>query len=114
MERTLLYVAAVAGGLGVAAGAFGSHWLDLDPAAQNTYDIASRYHLIHAVALLICAAASDRVCRWSGWLFAFGIVLFCGSLYALAVGGPGWLGPVTPVGGLAFVAGWILLPFKRL
>ncbi len=69
-----------------------------------------RYHLLHAVALLaIALSAQASALRAAGWLFAAGIALFSGSLYALALGGPRWLGPVTPLGGLALIAGWLWL-----
>jgi len=109
--RGLLGAAALLGAAGVALGAFGAHGLRarLDARALELWETAVRYHLIHVAALLAIAlsplAASLRT---AGWLFVLGIVLFSGSLYGLALGGPArLLGPVTPLGGLAFIAGWL-------
>ena len=112
--RTLLLLAAALGAAGVALGAFGAHGLRarLDARALEVWETAVRYHLIHAVALLALALSPHAAqLRSAGWLFAAGIAAFSGSLYLLALGiGPrALLGPVTPLGGLAFVAGWLLL-----
>ena len=104
-------VAGVVGALGVVAGAFGAHGLRerLAPAALDNWETAVTFHLFHALALLgLGLAAVDRK-HLSAGLFTAGIVLFCGSIYALVLGGPRWLGPVTPLGGLAFIAGWLSL-----
>ena len=108
--RSLLFAAALLGAAGVALGAFGAHGLRarLDARALEIWETAVRYHLTHAVALLALALAPHAApLRTAGWLFAAGIALFSGSLYVLALGGPRWLGPVTPLGGLAFLAGWV-------
>jgi uncharacterized membrane protein YgdD (TMEM256/DUF423 family) len=108
----LLLAAALLGAAGVALGAFGAHGLRarLDAQALGVWETAVRYHLVHAVALLAIALSPHAAAlRPSGWLFAAGIALFSGSLYALALGGPRALGPLTPVGGLAFLAGWLWL-----
>lgn len=107
-------VAAIAGASGVAFGAFGAHALRsrLDATALSTWNTAVLYHLLHAcvlVALILFARATGRTVTLPATLFAAGIVLFSGSLYLLALTGWRWLGPVTPVGGLAFLAGWIAL-----
>jgi len=104
----------VLGALAVAAGAFGAHALRgrLDPSAMATFETAVRYHLIHAVAVLLAAErarAAPKPAGAAGALFVLGILLFSGSLYALAMGSPRWLGAVTPFGGLAFMLGWLLL-----
>lgn len=114
----LLGAAAITGAAGVALGAFGAHALKAQlhaAGSESTWDTAVQYHLIHAVALLVLAfwarsapALASSVST-SGWLFVVGIVLFSGSLYGLALGGPRWLGPVTPLGGLAFIVGWLWL-----
>lgn len=109
-----LIAAALAGASGVALGAFGAHALRerLDPAALATWHTAVLYHLIHALALLalvLFARATGRAVAIPAALFGAGIVLFSGSLYGLALTGWRWLGPVTPIGGLAFLAGWIAL-----
>jgi len=107
-------IAAVLGALGVALGAFGAHALKarLEPQQLATWATAVDYHLIHAVALLALAlygAATGRAIGPAAAGFCAGIVLFSGSLYGLALGGPRWLGPVTPLGGLCFIAGWLAL-----
>lgn len=107
--------AAAAGFTGVGLGAFAAHGLRsrLTPEMLAVFETAVRYQMYHAFAL---AAAAWGWARWqrrefalAGYLFIAGIVLFSGSLYGLASSGPRWLGPVTPVGGLAFLAGWLAL-----
>jgi uncharacterized membrane protein YgdD (TMEM256/DUF423 family) len=108
--RGLLLTAGLLGAAGVALGAFGAHGLRarLDARALEVWETAVRYHLVHAVALLALALSPHAAqLRTAGWLFAAGIALFSGSLYALALGGPRLLGPVTPLGGLALIAGWL-------
>jgi len=115
MDRLFFSLGAVSAFLAVAAGAFGAHALKtrLSPDLFNTFEVGARYHMYHALALLAVAWA---VTRWpgpavsvSGWLFVIGTVLFSGSLYALSLTGVRWLGAVTPLGGLAFLAGWACL-----
>ncbi len=113
----LLVLAAGSGAAGVALGAFGAHALKSQLAAADTtstWDTAVLYHLLHAVVLLVIGLWSkinpdSTTLGVSGVLIFVGIVLFSGSLYGLALGGPRWLGPVTPLGGLAFIVGWLLL-----
>ena len=101
--------------LAVVLGAFGAHGLhQLAPGAdRSVFDTAVEYHAWHALALLATGFAAERFGgRWltaAGWLFVAGILLFSGSLYALTLGAPRWLGPVTPVGGLSLLAGWAVL-----
>ena len=102
-------------------GAFGAHALRsrIDPAMLEVYHTGSQYHFYHALALLALAALATRLpelaaLRWSGWLMTLGIVLFSGSLYLLAVTGIRWLGAITPLGGLAFIAAWGLLVLAAL
>jgi uncharacterized membrane protein YgdD (TMEM256/DUF423 family) len=109
-----LVIAAVAGASGVALGAFGAHGLRsrLDEAALAIWHTAVLYHLIHALALLalvLFGRATGKSVTLPAQLFAIGIVLFSGSLYLLALTGSRWLGPVTPLGGVAFLAGWLSL-----
>jgi uncharacterized membrane protein YgdD (TMEM256/DUF423 family) len=107
--------AGLAGFLGVALGAFGAHALKdrLTPDMLAVFDTGVRYQMYHVFALL---AAAWGWARWpsraiaaAGWLFVAGMVVFCGSLYALAFTGVRALGAVTPLGGLAFLAGWLCL-----
>ena len=106
--------ATVLGFLGVAAGAFGAHALDgrLDPDSAATFDTAVRYQLVHALALLAHAGVfrhdSGWAARWGWRMFLLGTALFSGSLYLLVATGQLWLGAVTPFGGLALLAGWLL------
>ena len=115
MDRTFLLIGALAGFLAVAFGAFGAHALRsrLSPDMLAVFETGVRYQMYHALALLLVAAAAARFGGWmvtaAGWLFTVGIVLFSGSLYALALTGVTTLGAITPIGGLAFLAGWALL-----
>ena len=109
-----LVCAALAGTLGVALGAFGAHALRarLAPEQLASWNTAVQYHLIHTVVLLalaLWAQASARPVGLPAALFSAGIVLFSGSIYLLVLTGARWLGPVTPVGGLCFIAGWLSL-----
>jgi uncharacterized membrane protein YgdD (TMEM256/DUF423 family) len=112
VERLFFAAACVAGFLGVALGAFGAHALktQLTPEALATFEIGVRYQLYHALALIAAALACTRWpsawARASGWLFIAGIAVFSGSLYVLALTGAKWLGAVTPIGGVALLAGW--------
>ncbi len=102
-------------GMAVAAGAFGAHMLKgvLDASMLAVFDTAIRYQMYHALGLCIVSLAisrnSARHFVTVGWLFAVGVALFCGSLYAVSLGGIRWLGAITPLGGVAFIAGWGLL-----
>lgn len=114
--RLLLVLASINGALAVIIGAFGAHALRarMDLASLEVYHTGSQYHFYHAIALLGIAALAARMgdvaaLRWSGWLMTAGIVLFSGSLYLLAVTGVRWLGAITPLGGLAFIAAWVAL-----
>ena len=118
MGATFLLLGAVAGFLGVGLGAFGAHGLRsrLSPDMLAIFETGVRYQMYHALALLavaaiIARAGGARLLVAAGWCFAAGIVLFSGSLYALALTGVSILGAVTPFGGLAFLAGWACLAF---
>ena len=108
-------IGAVLGALGVAAGAFGAHALESRLAADRLvlFELAARYQMIHALALLATGLAADRwpsaLINTSGWLFVVGVLIFCGTIYALAFGAPRILGAVTPVGGLSLIMAWVLL-----
>lgn len=104
-------VAASLGFLGVALGAFGAHRLKDLLVANDTLPIwqtAALYHLIHAVAALWASGRNPTVT----WIWAAGILVFSGSLYLLAITNLKWLGAITPIGGLLFLAGWALLIIK--
>jgi uncharacterized membrane protein YgdD (TMEM256/DUF423 family) len=106
--------------LGVALGAFGAHGLRsrLTPDMLAAFDTGVRYQMYHALALFALSVLMDRLGGWlitsAGWLFVAGIVLFSGSLYALALTGITLLGAITPFGGLAFLAGWACLAIAAL
>lgn len=116
MLRTFFILAGLLGGLGVALGAFGAHALAARVPADllGTYETGVRYHMYHVFALFAVVLA---ITRWpdsnlpniAGWLFVAGIVIFSGSLYLLVFTGQRWLGAITPIGGVAFITGWILL-----
>lgn len=97
-------LAALSGAVAIAAGAFGAHGASAH--AAELLKTGGQYQLVMAVAALV---ALRLEARGPGWLFVIGAALFAGSLYGLALGGPRWLGPVTPVGGLAMIAGWLWL-----
>lgn len=98
---------AVLGLLGVAFGAFGAHGV-ADPAAKAWMQTGATYQLAHVLAALT-AAGLPRPATGAAAAFMLGTVLFSGSLYAMALGAPRWMGAVTPLGGLAFLAGWAML-----
>src|SRR5690348_16216457 len=107
MDRTFLLIGAIAGFLGVGLGAFGAHGLRgrLSPEMLAVFETAVRYQLYHALALVATSLIMARMTGWlvgtAGWCFVAGIVLFSGSLYALALTGVTVLGAITPLGGLA-------------
>jgi uncharacterized membrane protein YgdD (TMEM256/DUF423 family) len=111
-----LLIGAILGFLGVALGAFGAHGLKnrLSPEMLEVFDTGVRYHMYHTFAVLIVAAAighigNARLLAMAGWFFFAGILLFSGSLYALALTSVGILGAITPIGGLLFLIGWACL-----
>lgn len=111
--RRFLVVACLLGFAAVALGAFGAHALKarIGPASLAVFETGVRYQMYHALALLAVALRMEqrpaRALATSGWLFVAGVVLFSGSLYLLSTAGWRWLGPVTPLGGVCFLAGWI-------
>jgi uncharacterized membrane protein YgdD (TMEM256/DUF423 family) len=117
MPRTFFIIGTILAGIAVTAGAFGAHGLKkmVTPELLDTWDKAVRYQMYHALGLLILSWA---VTQWSeqikllavgGWLFLAGTILFSGSLYVLVLSGIRWLGAITPLGGVAFVVGWVCL-----
>ncbi|GAB1265587.1 DUF423 domain-containing protein [Aurantivibrio infirmus] len=114
--KIFLAIATSSGFIAVVLGAFGAHGLrnKLDQSLMSAYETGIQYHFYHtfailAVALLIREFGEKVLLLLSGYAFLIGILLFCGSLYGLALGGPRWLGPITPLGGLAFLTAWILM-----
>lgn len=113
MNNRWIVIAACFGFMAVALGAFGAHGLKphLSPEEMQWFETANRYHFYHALALFSAALlpAGSKWIRYSLIAFMTGIVLFSGSLYLMAVLGWKFLGPATPIGGLAFLAGWAML-----
>lgn len=119
-HRFPLLAAGILGLTGVALGAMGAHALKVtltERGMTQAWETGARYHLFHAVALLglaawVRAGSDERGAKLTSWttrLWCVGVVLFSGSLYWLALGGPRWLGPVTPLGGVALMVGWLLV-----
>lgn len=110
-------IGAASAALAVAAGAFGAHGLRATFEASGkaaVFETAVRYHMVHALALVMVGlvglhAARGPALAIAGWAFLVGTVLFSGSLYGLSLSGPRWLGPITPLGGVAFIVGWVAL-----
>jgi len=116
MERTFFILASILGGLAVALGAFGAHALKtrLSPDMLQIFETGVRYHFYHALALGLVVVAMQywpktNLPTIAGWLFIVGIVIFSGSLYILSTSGVRWWGAITPIGGVAFIAGWACL-----
>ena len=113
MANLFISLGALSGLLAVAFGAFGAHALRgrLDEYAMGVFETAVQYHFYHTLALLAVGLIAmhqpqTALLRSSGWLFVIGLLLFSGSLYCLSLTGIKWLGAITPLGGLAFIAGW--------
>ena len=115
MDRLFITIGAASAFLAVGAGAFGAHALKgrIEADMLDVFEVGVRYQMYHALALLGTAWV---VVRWpgpygsiAGWLFLAGTVIFSGSLYALSLSGVRWLGVITPLGGLSFLAGWVYL-----
>ncbi len=112
--RTWMMLAAISGFLGVAFGAFGAHGV-ADPAATEWLKTGSQYQFAHALAAVAAAvfvANGARLARYAPVFFLVGTLLFSGSLYAMALGAPRILGAVTPIGGLSFMIGWVVLAWS--
>jgi len=119
-DRLFFALGSASAFVAVALGAFGAHALKsrLSPDLLAVFEVGVRYQMYHALALLAVAWASTQwpsaVLNAGGWLFVAGTVLFCGSLYALALSGVRGLGAITPIGGLAFLGGWACLVWAVL
>jgi len=116
MAKAFLVAGSLAAALAVVLGAFGAHALKARLGADllAVWRTAVEYHFYHALALLAVGLLllhfpAESALRWAGLAFAVGLLLFSGSLYVLALSGLRWLGAVTPLGGLAFIAGWLAL-----
>lgn len=106
--------------MAVAIGAFGAHGLKellLQYNRLDTFETGVKYHFYHAFGIILCAILARQFevnLRLTGWLFMGGIVLFSGSLYILCLTNITWLGAITPLGGVAFISGWLILAFKLI
>jgi uncharacterized membrane protein YgdD (TMEM256/DUF423 family) len=115
MDRTFMFIGALMGLVGVGLGAFGAHGLRgrLSPDMLAVFETGVRYQMYHALALLATAMlmtrGGGRAILVAGWSFTFGILVFSGSLYALALTGTTTFGAITPIGGVAFLVGWLAL-----
>tara|TARA_Y100000590_G_C15534924_1_gene944645 strand:+ start:364 stop:732 length:369 start_codon:yes stop_codon:yes gene_type:complete len=101
--------------LAIVLGAFGAHGLKniLDQYSREIYEKAIYYHFIHSLAIILIAILNNQYnninLSYSVYLFLFGIIIFSGSLYVLAITGIKWLGAITPIGGLLFIFGWVYI-----
>jgi uncharacterized membrane protein YgdD (TMEM256/DUF423 family) len=116
MSKIFIILGSLNAFLAVALGAFGAHGLQskLNEQMLATYQTGVKYHMMHALGLILIGIISrwtsdSLLINWSGWFTCAGIVLFSGSLYLLSISGIRWLGAITPLGGLSFLAGWILM-----
>jgi len=110
MKPDWIVIGAVLGALAVVTGAFAAHLLQdrLSPVALDWWKTAVLYHALHAPAIVMYGVFDrERRRDLAPWCMTFGVVAFSGSLYALALGAPGWLGTITPVGGVLLIAGWL-------
>ena len=116
IDRQLAAAGAILGGLAVALGAFGAHALQsrIGADALGWWHTAVEYQMWHALAVIALGLSGFRWTRVPAWLFAAGSVVFSGTLYAMALGAPRWLGAVTPLGGLAMIAGWAVLAVRAV
>ncbi|MFT5691338.1 MAG: uncharacterized membrane protein YgdD (TMEM256/DUF423 family) [Oceanicoccus sp.] len=116
VAKTFLMIAAICGIFAVIIGAFGAHGLKhrLTVELMGVYQTAVQYHFYHSLALLavgmlLLQYPNASAFQWSGWLMFAGLIIFSGSLYVLALTGIKWMGAITPIGGVAFIAGWLAL-----
>lgn len=124
MLKLFLMIGSINMLIAVGLGAFGAHGLQgkLTERMIEIYQTGVQYHMIHAIAILIIAVVADRLgypamLSWAGWAMFLGIIFFSGSLYVLSISGVKVLGAITPIGGVFFMVGWVLLAlsaFKSL
>jgi uncharacterized membrane protein YgdD (TMEM256/DUF423 family) len=115
-QKITLIIGAIAGALAVSIGAFGAHGLKgilLENQRTETFELAVRYQFYHTFALLLTGLFMEffdqKRLRWASLFFLIGIIIFSGSLYALSLTGITWLGAITPLGGVGFILGWLML-----
>lgn len=114
--KTVIFIASILGALSVGIGAFGAHGLDSTLQANgrvDTFETAVKYQFYHTLAILLLGIllmnAQSPYFNWAFYSFIIGIVIFSGSLYTLSLTNVTWLGAITPIGGLAFILGWVFL-----
>ncbi len=119
--KTFIVIGAIAMAVGVILGAFGAHGLKsrLTPDLLAVYQTGVEYHLYHALGLILVGVLINQFpqaggLHIGGWLLLAGILIFSGSLYVLAVSGVRWLGAITPIGGTAFIAGWVWIAWSLI
>lgn len=117
-QKLFIRIAGITGAIAVVTGAFGAHGLEtrLEAEMLEIWETAVKYHFYHVIALFALALAPQAVwdSPWAaraGWTFLFGIAVFSGTLYALALSGIGWLGAITPIGGVGLILGWVFAAF---
>lgn len=113
-RRTWMTLAAIGGFVAIAVGAFAAHGI-ADPQAKDWLKTGAQYGFMHTMATFACATFMNigaRQARFAPAFFLSGVVFFSGSLYAMALGAPRWLGAVTPVGGVLFLIGWAILAWS--
>ena len=120
MAKIFMMLGAIFGAMSVGMGAFGAHGLrsrvldgSLEPRLFEVWETAAQYQMYHAIALLFAAwlatQGDSTATTVAGWAFVVGVALFSGSLYTMPLTGMKWLGAITPLGGVAFIIGWIAL-----
>ena len=121
MHKIFLFLGSINAFMAVGLGAFGAHALKakLSPDMLDIYQTAVKYHALHALGLILIglilhSIAGSLLNIWAGWLISAGIIIFSGSLYLLSISGVRAWGAVTPLGGLCFLAGWLLLAIGSL
>ncbi len=131
MQKRFLVFSGFSGAIAVCLGAMAAHFLKskldtglITETNLQTFETAARYQIYHSIALMVVALFADKIKNKllpkAGYCFMAGIVLFSGSLYLLSTAGlmgmpnVNWLGPITPIGGLFFIAGWLLLAFSAM
>ncbi len=129
MQKRLLLFSGISGAMAVALGAMAAHFLKskletglITQANLQTFDTAARYQMYHSIVILVIEMLSDKIksklLTKAAYCFMIGIICFSGSLYILATAGLtgltnfSWIGPITPIGGLFFISGWLLLAFS--
>lgn len=120
MTQTFVGIGAIAALTAVALGAFGAHGLEgrVSPDRLETFRTGVQYQMYHALALLVVgwglAQGGGPLLHWAGYCFLAGILIFSGTLYLLVLTDTGWLGAITPIGGVFFIVGWALLAWAAL